>query len=176
VCQPSVCGLGNLAGNTVVLQVPSNPITHQSQGGYYNPLPESGEQDRTVHYNFDSQRFSMNSSYVIETQSFNDGTSLTTLKTTVKSNMVTFSPVDFKDGEMKLTPVIDETTGATLYAYHYLHTDPLATPTVETITFDSPKTKEEVTAAVQENNLNLINSWLTLWFFGMLDDWFIPTP
>ena len=60
--------------------------------------------------------------------------------------------------------------------YQYVHTGFWSEPTVQTITFDSPKTREEITDAVMENNLTLINNWLTPWFFDSLGDWLLPTP
>ena len=57
VCQPSVCGSGVWDNRRVVLQVPANPTNHQSQGGYYNPSPNSGEIDRSVFYNSEQKTF-----------------------------------------------------------------------------------------------------------------------
>ena len=57
VCQPSVCGSGVWDGRKVVLQVPANPTTHKPQGGYYNPIPNPGEVDRTVTYNSEEKTF-----------------------------------------------------------------------------------------------------------------------
>jgi hypothetical protein len=41
VCQASVCGGGTWAGQTVVPQVAPNPVTHQSQGGYWGTYDSS---------------------------------------------------------------------------------------------------------------------------------------
>jgi hypothetical protein len=57
VCQPSVCGSGIFAGNKVVLQVPANPTTHTSQGGYFDIAPIPGEPDRRVAYNTEQKTF-----------------------------------------------------------------------------------------------------------------------
>ena len=41
VCQPSVCGGGTFAGQTVVPQLPANPVTHNPTGvGSFNSTPE----------------------------------------------------------------------------------------------------------------------------------------
>lgn len=182
VCQASVCGSGEFSGLKVVLQVPSNPVTHQSQGGYHHgsgtPLPET---EGVVRYSDETNLFTRDSrsfpAPVVKTEKFDDGTSLTTLQTTIKSNLTLFNRVeDFVDGEGKLIPIVDDQTGAELYVYQYVHTGFWSEPTVQTITFDSPKTREEITDAVMENNLTLINNWLTPWFFDSLGDWLLPTP
>ena len=41
VCQASVCGGGTWAGQTVVPQVAPNPVTNQSQGGYWGTYDSS---------------------------------------------------------------------------------------------------------------------------------------
>ena len=161
VCQPSVCGSGEFAGMKVVLQVPADPVTHQSQGGYYGGSDPDSPQ--AVHYNSEAKVFTQGSSKfpvpVERVEIFEDGTSVTTLRTTVNSQMVTFGPGDFINGELKLTPVIDDKTGAELYVYQYVLSD-FGVPSVEKITFDSPKSKAEITAAIEENNQNLLLAWL----------------
>ena len=176
VCQPSVCGSGEFAGTRVVLQVPADPVTHQSQGGYFGGSDPQSPQ--AVYYNDELSVFTQGSSSfpapVVKTEEFDDGTSLTTLKTTVKSQMVTFGPDDFVNGEMKFTPVIDDQTGAELYVYQYVY-EGLEEVTVESITFDSPKSQEEIIAAIEENNLNLVLTWVNE-LFEMLGDWVTATP
>jgi len=176
VCQPSVCGSGEFAGSKVVLQVPANPVTHQSQGGYYGgPDPQSPQ---AVHYDSEAKIFTRGSekfpANVTKVENFEDGTSITTLKTTVKSQMVGFGPENFVNGEMKFTPVIDDETGADLYVYQYV-SEGLgnSSPTVQTITFDSPKTKDEITEAIIENDLNLLLTWIDE-LLAMLDVWVKP--
>jgi hypothetical protein len=83
--------------------------------------------------------------------------------------MVKFGPDDFANGEMKFTPVIDDQTGAELYVYQYVY-EGLEEVTVETITFDSPKSQEEIIAAIEENNLNLLLTWVNE-LFSMLGNW-----
>jgi hypothetical protein len=182
VCQEAVCGSNGAWGGTMptdtpcpgcslVLQVPPDPVTHQSQGGYFGGSDPQSPQ--AVHYDRDAKVFTQGSSSfpvpVVKTEAFNDGTSLTTLRTTVKSQMVKFGPDDFANGEMKFTPVIDDQTGAELYVYQYVY-EGLEEVTVETITFDSPKSQEEIIAAIEENNLNLLLTWVNE-LFGMLGNW-----
>ena len=173
VCQPSVCGSGEFAGSKVVLQVPADPVTHQSQGGYYGGSDPDSPQ--AVHYNSEAKVFTQGSAAfpapLTKVETFEDGTSITTLQTTVKSKMLTFSPENFINGEMKFTPVIDDQTGAELYVYQYVSEGfGLSEPKVETIAFDSPKTKDEITAAITEKNLNLLLTWIDE-LIGMLDTW-----
>ena len=173
VCQPSVCGSGEFAGSKVVLQVPADPVTHQSQGGYYGGSDPDSPQ--AVHYNSEAKVFTQGSAAfpapLTKVETFEDGTSITTLQTTVKSKMLTFSPENFINGEMKFTPVIDDQTGAELYVYQYVSEGfGLSEPKVETIAFDSPKTKDEITTAITEKNLNLLLTWIDE-LIGMLDTW-----
>jgi hypothetical protein len=173
VCQPSVCGSGEFAGSKVVLQVPADPVTHQSQGGYYGGADPNSPQ--AVHYNSEAKVFTQGSAAfpapLTKVETFEDGTSITTLKTTVKSQMLSFRPEDFVNGEMKFTPVIDDQTGADLYVYQYVSEGfGIGLPTVEMISFDSPKTKDEITTAIIENNLNLLLTWIDE-LLGMLDTW-----
>jgi hypothetical protein len=88
--------------------------------------------------------------------------------------MVKFGPDDFVNGEMKFTPVIDDQTGAELYVYQYVY-EGLGETTVESITFNSPKSQEEIIAAIEENNLNLLLTWVNE-LFGMLGNWVTTTP
>lgn len=173
VCQPSVCGSGEFAGSKVVLQVPADPVTHQSQGGYYGGADPNSPQ--AVHYNSEAKVFTRGSEAfpapLTKVETFEDGTSITTLQTTVKSKMLSFGPESFVNGEMKFTPVIDDQTGAELYVYHYVSEGfGLSVPKVETIAFDSPKTKDEITAAIAEKNLNLLLAWIDE-LLSMLDTW-----
>ena len=173
VCQPSVCGSGEFAGSKVVLQVPADPVTHQSQGGYYGGSDPDSPQ--AVHYNSEAKVFTQGSATfpapLTKVETFQDGTSITTLQTTVKSKMLTFGPESFVKGEMKFTPVIDDQTGAELYVYHYVSEGfGLSEPKVETIAFDSPKTKDEITTEITEKNLDSLLAWIDE-LLAMLDTW-----
>jgi hypothetical protein len=173
VCQPSVCGSGEFAGSKVVLQVPADPVTHQSQGGYYGGSDPDSPQ--AVHYNSEAKVFTQGSATfpapLTKVETFQDGTSITTLQTTVKSKMLTFGPESFVNGEMKFTPVIDDQTGAELYVYQYVSEGfGLSEPKVETIAFDSPKTKDEITTAITEKNLDLLLAWIDE-LISILDTW-----
>jgi hypothetical protein len=61
-----------------------------------------------------------------------------------------------------------------LYVYQYV-SEGLgnSSPTVQTITFDSPKTKDEITEAIVENDLNLLLTWIDE-LLAMLDVWVKP--
>ena len=146
VCQPSVCGSGTFAGLTVVFQVPANPVTHLSQGGYFNPPPATpAEPDRTVHYNDSTKTFSMGSdsfSVPVSRQEVEDSDTLTA---TIESQVVTFSPSDAVDSLIVLKPTVTAATGATISVTS-------ADGTYESEHFDSPKTQEQVRLQVIANN------------------------
>lgn len=176
VCQPSVCGSGEFAGSKVVLQVPADSVTHQSQGGYWGgPDPQSPQ---AVHYDSEAKVFTRGSEQFpapsTKMQKFEDGTSITTLQTTVKSKLLTFGPEDFINGEMKFTSVIDDQTDAELYVYQYVKEGfGLNEPSVEMITFDSPKSKDEVIEAIAAKDLDLLLTWIDE-LLAMLDNWVKP--
>ena len=184
VCQEAVCGAtGSWHGKmpqgdflcsscSLVLQLPPDPVTHDTHGsGFFTDTSQPITPDNIVTYDSKTSSFYKGQApVVVKTETFDDGTSLTTLQTTVMSNKVTFKSSDFQNGEMKFTPVIDETTGATLYIYQYKD----AFETVQQLTFDSPKTKEEIQNAMLFNDFSLMFYY---WdnFVLMLGDWVMPT-
>ena len=174
VCQPSVCGSGTFAGSKVVLQVPADPVTHEHQGSVYNPAPSTPtEPDRTVHYDDQSGKFWQNNPGVNKTTTLTTETDLDTTKlvTRVNYSKAFFGPEDFKDGRMKMTATVDEKTGADLFLYYYLGDD----EKVESLSFSTPQTEEELEFAMAEKNLQLMLEKLMNFTF-MLWGWVIPTP
>ena len=138
VCQPSVCGSGTFGGQKVVLQVPANPTTNQSQGGYYGgPDPQS---PTAVHYDSVSEKFTQGSSTAPILVTRTEVVDTVTVTATVNSEQVTFGLDSFVDNQMQFTPVVTSTTGANISATQGT--------TNETQSFISPQTKEQVTAAV----------------------------
>jgi hypothetical protein len=58
VCQPSVCGGGTFAGQTVVPQLPANPVTHDTQGvGSFLGTPEKPVTYTNGRFNVDVEGF-----------------------------------------------------------------------------------------------------------------------
>lgn len=160
VCQPSVCGAGNFAGMRVVLQVPANPTTHTSQGGYYNPDPE-----RAVTYSEQTNSFTMGSSNFPAPVTRTNTVDSVTLSATINSNTSTFGPDTFINGKMEFTPVVDSTTGATIYAAKF-NGESL---TVESLSYASPQTVEQIKSSLTEElvllraNLNELINLLKNW-------------
>jgi hypothetical protein len=155
VCQPSVCGSGTFAGVRVVLQVPANPTTHTSQGGYYNPDPE-----KAVTYNEQSNTFSSGSTSFPQPVTRSEIVETTTITATIHSDAVTFGPNNFIDGQMEFTPVVTSTTGATISATQG--------ELIETKSFDEPKTKEQFEESIQESTILKENLSK---FFQLLRGW-----
>jgi hypothetical protein len=179
-CQAAVCGSDgqwgarmpsdtNCPGCQIVYQVPANPVTHTPQGGFYTP--QGATVNEIVSYNNVIQKFVKGSVPVVKTETFEDGTTITTLQTTVMSEAVTFGPEDFINGEMKFTPVIEDNTGAQLYVYQFKDN----AEQIQRLTFSSPKTKDEITYEVALHNFALMFNNLQF-FWGMLDNWLLPTP
>jgi hypothetical protein len=160
VCQSSVCGSGNFAGMRVVLQVPANPTTYTSQGGYYNPDPE-----RAVTYSEQTNSFSMGSSNFPAPVTRTNTVDSVTLSATINSNTSTFGPDKFIDGKMEFTPEVDSTTGATIYAAKF-NGESL---TVESLSYASPQTVEQIKNSLTEElvllraNLNKLITLLKNW-------------
>jgi hypothetical protein len=160
VCQPSVCGSGTFAGMKVVLQVPANPTTHTSQGGYYNPEPE-----KAVKYNEETNKFSVGSSSVPAPVTKTEVVDSVTLSATINSTTSTFSPENAVDGKVQFIPVVDTSTSATISA-----TKVTPTSTVkESVSFSTPQTVEQIRASLTEElimlraNLNKLLALLKGW-------------
>jgi len=167
-CGPAVCGpngsLGGVmptdtpwAGQRLVLQVPENPVTGQTQGGY------RGTPDNPVKYDLQAQVFtqgstSMPAPVVVKIEIVDT----TTVSATINSDAVTFGPDSFIDGQMKFTPVVTSTTGASISATQGT--------TNETQSFTNPQTKEQVTAAVV--NKPLLTRYLSK-VFMLLRGWIL---
>lgn len=145
VCGPAVCGpngsWGGVApdGGKLVLQVPVNPVTGQNQGSYI------GTPENPVKYDAQAQVFTQGSASVPAPVTREEVVETTTISVTINSEVVTFGPESFVDGQMQLTPVVTEDTGASISA-----TEGNVT---QTQSFDSPQTRVQVTEAVQNQSL-----------------------
>lgn len=145
VCGPAVCGpngsWGGVApdGGKLVLQVPANPVTGQNQGSYM------GTPENPVKYDAQAQVFTQGSVSVPAPVTRVEVVETTTISATINSEVVTFSPESFVDGQMQFTPVVTKDTGASISA-----TEGSVT---QTQSFASPQTKTQVTEAVQNQSL-----------------------
>ena len=96
VCQASVCGGGTWAGQTVVQQVAPNPVTHESQGGYWGTYDQSTKEftvDRSGP-NQSPPSTQSNTETRVETSSEGAVTSTTTVETTTPYVAKTFKYED----------------------------------------------------------------------------------
>jgi hypothetical protein len=141
VCQPSVCGSGFFAGSKVVLQVPANPVTNTSQGGYYNPDPQN-----PVKYNEQNNTFSVGAPIAPAPVTRVEVVDSVTLSATINSTTSTFSPNNVVNGSVEFTPVVDTSTSATISA-----TKVTPNSTVkESISFSTPQTVEQIRASLTD--------------------------
>ena len=184
VCTESVCGASGSWGGRMpadapcpgcrlILQVPANPVTGQNQGGYYNPPPQPGEPDRTVHYDDQKQVFTQGTSSAPIVISRNEQEvtidTVTSLNATILSTQVTFGPNNYQNGQMQMNTIIDSTTGAILSVNQYSRSN-LNDSSTATAVFSSPQTQAQVTAAVADKPL--ISSRLAR-FFALLKEWML---
>jgi hypothetical protein len=159
VCQPSVCGSGRFGGNKVVLQVPANPTTHTSQGGWRS------DPQRTVTYSDQTNQFSVSSNIAPQPVTKTEVVDSVTLSATVNSNVSTFNSNSVVNGRVEFTPVVDSATSATISATK-------VTPnsvTKESVSFATPQTVEQIRASLTEelavlrSNLNKLIALLKGW-------------
>jgi hypothetical protein len=155
VCEERVCGSGTFAGMKVVLQVPPNPVTNQSQGGYL------GTPSNPVTYDAQAQVFSQGNTSFPAPVTRSEVVDTTTLSAIINSNAVTFGPNNFVNGQMQFAPKVDSTTGATISA--------IQGTTVERQTFTTPKTKLQIEQSIQ-GRLTLIQRYLNR-FYELLKGW-----
>lgn len=160
VCQPSVCNSGTFNNNKVVLQVPADS-SGKPQGSVFtnNPTP-----DQVVTYDPDKNMFTQGSAnFPAPNTTRTETIDTTTLTVSISSNVRTFSSNSLVNGVMQFTPVVSSTTGAQLFASDG--------STDETTTFDSPQTRYQIQASV-ENKLRLIQRYLSR-FYSLLTGWII---
>jgi hypothetical protein len=142
-------------GDRVVIQVPPNPITNQSQGGYL------GTPSNPVTYDAQAQVFSQGNTSFPAPVTRSEVVDTTTISATINSNTVTFGPNNFVNGQMQFAPKVDSTTGATISA--------IQGTTVERQTFTTPKTKLQIEQSIQ-GRLTLIQKYLNR-FYELLKGW-----
>lgn len=160
VCQPSVCGSGFFGGSRVVLQVPANPTTNTSQGGYYNPDPQN-----PVKYNEQNNTFSVGTPAAPAPVTRTEVVDSVTLSATINSNTSTFSPDNVVNGRVQFTPVVDTSTSATISA-----TKVTPNSTVkESVSFSTPQTVEQLRASLTEE-LAILRANLTK-LIALLKGW-----
>jgi len=168
VCQASVCGSSGSwngtmpsdspwAGQKLVLQVPAHPETGKNQGSVI------GTPENPVKYDAQAQVFTQGSASTPVPVRNSETVDNTTLVATIHSDVVTFGPDKFVNGQMQFTPLVTSNTGATIFA-----TDGL---TKEMATFETPKTRAQLQAAIA-NKLIIIQKYLHR-YYALLDGWII---
>ena len=187
VCEERVCGASGAWGGTMpsdtpwpgaklVLQVPPNPVTNQSQGG------NMGTPENPVRYDAQAQVFTQGSASAPAPITRSETVDTTTLTATIHSDVVTFGPNNFIDGQMQLTPRVESTTAATITALQ--STGETRTVTTdsgtaitesvfisETKTFTTPQTRAQLNSAI-ENKLLIIQRYMNR-FYVLLNGWLI---
>jgi hypothetical protein len=154
VCQPSVCGSGELGGNRVVLQIEANPITHENQGGVFSTEP-----GKEVRYD-DTKNYFTQGSVTNPINSMKTETDNECLLTTkVNSTKVSFGPNNYTNGVMVFDPVSDSSTSAFLS---------ITGCGEQSKTFENQQTRAQIEQATR--SFDLIYSRLNR-FLGMLRGW-----
>jgi len=168
VCQASVCGSSGSwngtmpsdtpwAGQKLVLQVPAHPETGKNQGSVI------GTPENPVKYDSQSQTFTQGSASTPVPVINSETVDTTTLVATIQSDVVTFGPDKFVNGQMQFAPKVDSTTAATISA--------IQGTTVERQTFTTPKTKLQIEQSIQ-GRLTLVQRYLNR-FYELLKGWVI---
>jgi hypothetical protein len=169
VCEERVCGASGSwhgvmpndtpwPGARIVLQVPPNPVTNQSQGG------NMGTPDNPVKYDSQEQVFTQGSASTPAPVTRSETVDTTTISVTINSNVVTFGPNSFVNGQMQVTPRVNSNTGATISATQTNYETRTVTSatgivttelvaTTESQSFTSPQTREQIARAVQDKFL-----------------------
>jgi hypothetical protein len=187
VCEERVCGASGSwhgvmpndtpwPGARIVLQVPPNPVTNQSQGG------NMGTPDNPVKYDSQEQVFTQGSASTPAPVTRSETVDTTTISVTINSDVVTFGPNSFVNGQMQVTPRVNSSTGATLSAIQQTGetrtvTSSIGVVTTEYVTskemafFDTPKTRSQIQASI-ENKLRIMQQYLNR-FYVLLNGWLV---
>jgi hypothetical protein len=169
VCEERVCGASGdwhgvmpndtpWPGARIVLQVPPNPVTNQSQGG------NMGTPDNPVKYDSQERVFTQGSASTPAPVTRSETVDTTTISATINSEVVTFGPNSFINGQMQVTPRVNSSTRATISATQTNYETRTVTSatgvvtteivaTTESESFTSPQTREQIALAVQNKYL-----------------------
>ena len=169
ICGPAGCGPNGSwggvmpngtprAGQKLILQVPVNTVTGQSQGGYL------GTTSNPVTYNSQTQLFAQGSASTPMPVTRVETIDTTTISVTIQSNTLTFGPNTVVNNQMQFTPIVTSTTGATISATQtngetrtvtsapgVVTTELVAT--IESQSLTSPQTRVQIAQAVQDKSL-----------------------
>jgi hypothetical protein len=139
VCQPSVCGTGQLEDSRVVLQVPANDLG-KHQTAYRGTL------DNPIKYDFENEVFTQGSLNFPASVSRTEVVDSVTLSAIINSIGVTFGPNSFINGKMEFTPVVDTSTRASMSATKVNGNSTIT----QTLSFTTPQTVEQIRSSITE--------------------------
>jgi hypothetical protein len=165
VCQPSVCGSGNFWGQRVVLQVPANPVTHESQGGYLDTGGKTPSDSPTpVIYNEAKNEFTLNhktETVKVEVVKSNEGSneeSTDVLVTKVSTNRSTFSPTVLNGTTPAMNPIIENNSSATISVTSTVVNS--ETTSTEEYTFVTPQTSSQIDEVITKESYPLLENYI----------------
>jgi hypothetical protein len=191
VCQASVCGGGTWAGQTVVPQVAPNPVTHESQGGYWGTYDQSTK-EFTVDRSGPNQTpasTQTNSETRIETNADGAVSSTTTIETTTPAVAKTFKyedtiknlndfdksgqPINGWDQRYLKDKELPDNSPANIKVVKEYIEDEMAKIKSESMTLVNRMTEVELTEAAKAENktliienimsvVRLLNSWMKI--------------
>jgi hypothetical protein len=174
VCQASVCGGGTWAGQTVVPQVAPNPVTNQSQGGYWGTY-DSSTKEFTVDRSGPNQTpasTQTNTGIRIETNTDGAVTSTTTIEATTPYVSKTFKyddtikntseydekgqPINGWDRRFLKDKELPDNSPANIKVFKEYIEDEMAKIKSESMTLVNRMTQVELTEAARAENKTLI--------------------
>jgi hypothetical protein len=170
VCQPSVCGSGTFDNKRVVLQVPANPVTHESQGGWLAPpSPDQITGVTQVTYNENKNEFTLKNKVeivkvqVVTTNVNTDEESVDTLHTKVSiNNKTTFIPTELTGTLPTMKPVADNPlendSSATISVISQDVNSQIIS--IEQHSFDSPQTSLQIDEVITAEDYPLIKKYI----------------
>ena len=163
VCQPSVCGGGTWAGQTVGPQVAPNPVTHHADGiGSY-----IGNPDQTTQVKYSEGTFVITENTIVtKTDTEINDNSLTTTQVRIPISERTFTYEDtinkpYGQVEMittKFNENVETVLEVTQATFPNIEENILYSVIQESIGFNQRKTENEIIETINNNGLNLLLS------------------
>jgi len=167
VCQPSVCGGGTFAGQTVVPQLPANPVTHTADGvGSFNSTPEKPVTYTNGRFNVDAEIVVVKTDVEITM----DSETISTVVIPVKLDSFSYEEVaDLKQSSSEVTATLgkfNESKPTTISVTENLNN----VEKKESIQFFERVTASELQSKIESESLNVIlNKFQTI--LNLLNNW-----
>jgi hypothetical protein len=171
VCQPSVCGGGTFAGSRVVPQVAANPVTHQSQGGYFANQDSTPVRENNGVFTITNDNPTVTSN--VTQNATNTEVVSTSFEAGVKQSFTFNDTVGQPGGRPVMrTEPMNNSIGATLSYSKIRNSESATAVSGESITFDERQTEEYVELELMIQELTkLLANWN--WFRTSLFGWFL---